>query len=95
MLQAGDREQVLKWSQRQLGKQANLISVTESGCMDTAESVERSGTGIKAESADICQPVMSIMANFLKTMSDAQEDHMDSDRYVGGTRLIGTKQTWH
>jgi len=95
MLQAGDREQVLKWSQRQLGKQANLVSITESDRMDTVESVEKSGTGIEAGNAEICQPVMSIMANFMRSMSDALEEHMESDSYLGGTRIADTKPTWH
>jgi hypothetical protein len=36
MLSAEDRNQVLRWSERQLGKEAGLVSVTESVCTEAA-----------------------------------------------------------
>ena len=60
MLSAEDRNQVLEWSERQLGKEAGLVSITESVCTEAAHSVERDGTGI-GTGADIgCRPVMGV-----------------------------------
>ncbi len=95
MLSAQDREQVLKWSQRQLGANARLISISEKDFAEKEDYVEKSGTGITAREAEGCQPVMSIMANFVQYVSDAAGDHMESDSCVKGPRLSGTKPTLH
>lgn len=63
MLSAENRDQVLKWSERQMGKEAGLVSITESVCMDAAPSVERSGTGIGTGADRGCRPVMRVWSN--------------------------------
>jgi len=95
MLAAQDKEQVRKWSERQLGIQARLASISEKEVSEAIELVEKSGTGIKAREAEGCQPVMSIMANFVQCMSDAEEGHTESDLYISGPRLKGMKPTLH
>ena len=95
MLSAGDRDQVLKWSQRQLGAQARLVSISEKDILETDNLVEREGTGITAREAEGCQPVKSIMANFVHSAADADEGHTESDLYVSGPRLKGMKPTLH
>ena len=58
MLSATDRDQVRKWSERQMGKEAGLVSITEGVCTEAAPSVERDGTGIGTGTDRGCRPVM-------------------------------------
>jgi len=95
MLSARDREQVLKWGQRQLGAQARLISISEKDFSETGGFVEKSGTGISAREAEGCQPVMSIMANFVQFVCDARENHTESDSCIDGPVMTGKKPTVH
>ena len=85
----------MKWSQRQLGAQARLISVSENEFLETAGSIEKEGTGITAREADGCRPLISIMATFVQNMSDAEESHMESDSNVSGPRLKVMRPTVH
>jgi hypothetical protein len=93
MISAGDKEQVRDWSRRQLGTRAGLISISEKDCKETVEAVERSGTGIEAMEAEGCLPLISIMANFVQSMSD--DDHMECDSHLGDPRLAGREPVWH
>jgi hypothetical protein len=95
MLSAQDREQVLQWSQRQLGTHARLVSVSEKDFSETGGFVEKGGTGITAREADGCQPVLSIMANYVQYVCDAEKDHMDSDTCVKGPQMTGRMPTLH
>lgn len=95
MLSAQDKEQVRKWSERQLGTQGRLVSISEKDVSETVEFVEKSGTGITAMEAESCQPVMSIMENFVQSVSDAEHDHKESDLHVSGPRLKGMRPTLH
>jgi len=95
MLSAQDKEQVLQWSQRQLGTRAKLVSVSEKDFSETDGFVERSGTGISAREAEGCQPVLSIMANFVQYVRDVEKDHMDSDPCVERSQVVGRKPTLH
>jgi len=95
MLSAQDRDQVLKWSQRQLGSHAKLVSVSEKDFSETDSFVEKGGTGITAREAEGCQPVLSIMANFVQYLRDAEVDHMESEPCVKGPQLAGRMPTLH
>ena len=95
MLSASDKEQVVKWSQRQLGAQARLASISEKSFSETTGFVEKSGTGITAMDTDGCQPVMCIMANFMQNVSDVEERHSQKDIHVSGPRLKGMKPAIH
>jgi len=95
MLTAQNREQVQKWSQRQLGKEARLVSISEKDYSETDGFVEKGGTGISAREAEGCQPLMSIMASFVKNMSDAEESHMEEDLHVSRSLLTGRTPTVH
>ena len=63
MLSAGNREQVLRWSERQMGTEAGLVSITENVCTEAAPSVEKDGTGIGAGSDRGCRPVMGVWSD--------------------------------
>ena len=95
MISAQDKEQVRKWSERQLGMKARLVSISEEGSLEKDGFVEKGGTGIKAGEADGCQPVLSIMADFMQNLSDAEEGHTESDQYVSGPRSNGMMPTIH
>lgn len=60
MLSATDRDQVRKWSERQMGNEAGLVSITESVCTEAAPSVEKDGTGIGAGIDRGCRPVLDV-----------------------------------
>ena len=95
MMSAQDKNQVMKWSQRQLGAQARLISVSEKDFFKTNSFIEKEGTGITAREAYGCQPLISIMATFVQNVSDTEESHMESDRNVSGPRLKVIRPTVH
>ena len=59
MMSAQDKNQVIEWSQRQLGAQARLVSISEKDVSETDGFVEREGTGITATEAYGCQPLIS------------------------------------
>lgn len=46
-----------------MGKEAGLVSITESVCTDAAPSVERDGTGIGTGADRGCRPVMGVWSN--------------------------------
>jgi hypothetical protein len=95
MLSAQDKEQVRKWSERQLGTKARLVSIFEEGSSNLGGLVEKGGTGIQASEAEGCQPVLSIMANFMKKLPDVDGGHMESDHNESGFRSEGMKPTVH
>jgi hypothetical protein len=95
MLSAQDKDQVLKWTQRQLGARAGMVSISEKDFSETDGLVEKGGTGITAREAEGCQPLMSIMADFIQNVSDAEESHMESDSHVSSPRLEGRTLTVH
>ena len=95
MLSAQDRDQVLKWSQRQLGSRAKLVSISERDISEADGFIEKGGTGISAREADGCQPVLSIMANLVQYALGAEEDHTESDACVKSPQLAGRMPTLH
>jgi len=95
MLAAKDREQVMKWSDRQLGSQCGLVSISERGLMDMDESVEKDGTGIWTAHSEGCQPVMSIMANLINFLSDEQASFTENDSHLVGRCQEGLRATLH
>jgi hypothetical protein len=95
MMSAQDKNQVIKWSQRQLGAQARLISISEKDFSETDGFVEREGTGITATEAYGCQPLISIMATLVQNVSDAEVSHMEGDVNVSGPGLRVMRPTVH
>jgi hypothetical protein len=95
MFSAQDKDQVIKWSRRQLGTQARLVSISENYFPKTAGFVEKSGTGIKASDAEGCQPVICIMANLVRNVFDEQDCRLENDTYVSSPRSKGKKPTIH
>jgi hypothetical protein len=95
MMSAQDKSQVMKWSQRQLGAQARLVSISEKDFSETDGFVERVGTGISTREVDGCQPLMSIMATYVQNVSDAEDGNMESDANVGGPLMKGMMPTVH
>jgi len=95
MMSAQDKNQVIKWSQRQLGAQARLVSISEKDFSETDGFVEREGTGITTTEACGCQPLISIMATLVQNVSDAEVSHMESDVNVSGPGLRVMRPTVH
>ena len=95
MLSAQDKEQVRKWSERQLGRKARLVTISEEGSLGIDGLVEKGGTGIQAREAEGCQPILSIMANFMEELRGVEGGHTESDHYVSGPRSRGKMPTVH
>lgn len=95
MLSAQDRDQVAKWCERQLGKNARLASISEREYSESDGYVEKGGTGIQALEPEGCQPVMSIMANFVQNLRTVDGDQTENDVYVNGPRIDGRMLTLH
>ena len=72
MLSAQDRDQVLKWSERQLGKEAGLVSIAECVCTEAAPSVERDGTGIGTGADRGCRPVLGTWIDLAQDVPEEQ-----------------------
>jgi len=95
VLSADDREQVVKWSKRQLGHQAPKSSVIESNPDEHDDMVERSGTGMWAKSAKGCRPVASISADLTQcTKSNYQEQIVFSNALIEQQRFA-REAIWH
>lgn len=95
MLSASNKNEVRKWSRRQLGTQARRATISEKDSFETVGYIEKEGTGITAREAEGCQPLMSIMANFVENATDTAESHMENDIYVSTPREQGRKPTLH
>jgi hypothetical protein len=95
MLSAEDREQVLKWSERQLGSRAGIVSITEGNHMEADPEVEKDGTGIKARKVDGCHPVMSIMANSAQDVLGEQGCSRCREDARLNSRMNLKEPTWH
>ena len=95
MLSAQDRDQVAKWSERQLGKNARLATISEKEFSEKDGYVEKDGTGIRVITPKGCKPVMSIMANYLQNLRSVDEDQTKNDVYVNGLRFAGRMLTLH
>ena len=95
LVSAEAREQVVRWSERQLGSRARLVSVTEGNCKDAGPWVEKDGTGITAREADGCRPVVSIMANDAQDVLGEQgrSEFHDDDAAYAQWRI--KEPTWH
>ena len=72
MLSAQDRDQVLRWSERQLGNEAGLVSIAECVCTEAAPTVERDGTGIGTGTDRGCRPVLGIWSDLAQDVPGEQ-----------------------
>jgi hypothetical protein len=95
MLSAEDRDQVLKWSERQLGSRAGIVSIMEGNLREEAHSVEKDGTGIQARTADGCHPVVSIMAYSAQDVLGEQGSSGCHEDARLDSRMKIKEPTWH
>ena len=94
-LSAKDRDQVLKWSERQLGKEAGLVSITEEIRKDAESSIERDGTGIGTGFDKGCRPVMGVLANLAQDVYQEQ-GRSESQVALPSGLVPGIRMpTWH
>ncbi len=63
MLDAENRNEVLSWTERQLGLKAGLVSVVQLDEQPQSDWVEKSGTGIVQCRAEGCEATLSFMAD--------------------------------
>ena len=81
MLNASNRQDVDYWSQRQFGQESRRVCIMEVDEMDTANWVERSGTGcLRGPSG--CTPRLSIMADAVQRIAGTDQERLNgSDWY--------------
>ena len=78
VLNADDRNQVLSWTRRQLGANANLASILELDAQLVGDWVEKSGTGIMRSSPRACEPKLSFMADSIQGLEGVGSKCVDS-----------------
>ena len=94
ILSANDRQQVVAWSKRQLGQAVNR-SVTESDFSDIESAVERSGTGVKANSLQGCKPMLSPMANSATSITKWRKDNAWDLESSNDFNIVTRVAVWH
>ena len=95
VLSASDRDQVARWSERQLGKEAGLVSITEEFRKDTESFVEKDGTGIGTASDNGCRPVIGVLANLAQDVHGEQGRSESQTTLPAGLTPSARKPTWH
>lgn len=86
VLSADDRNQVLLWSKRQLGRRAHLASVVELDEPTTVDWVEKSGTGIRGSILKGCEAKFSFMADSVQRLEGLDQERVQSlDSYRTAT----------
>jgi len=95
MPSAPSRERARAWREHRLGSGAKLDSISEQGGMDSAESVERSGTGIRAASKEGCQPFASILPSCESMLQGIRRGQRDRGPLLRGSKPGARKPTWH
>ncbi len=95
MLSANDREQVMRWSQRQLGNRSGMVSITEGIRREALNTVEKDGTGIGNGFDKGCRPVMSIMANLTQDVYGEQGSSASHDALLPESHMGIASPTWH
>jgi hypothetical protein len=95
LLNADDREQVVKWSIRQLGNQAGMVSVSERICTEAVNAVEKDGTGIEDGHYPGCHPVAGLMADTAQEVLGEQGSFSHPANSQSGFRPHLAKITWH
>jgi len=95
VLSADDRDQVVEWSKRQLGPHALRSSVIESSLKEFDGLVERSGTGMTANSNKGCRPVMSITADLAQCEKIHDREEIDFSNAIKEQQRFAREAIWH
>jgi len=95
VLSADDRDQVVEWSKRQLGPQARKASVIEPNPNAFDDMVERSGTGLLAETSKGCRPVMSITADLAQGRKSNYQEEIDFSTAIIEQHRFAREAIWH
>lgn len=95
ILSADDRDQVVEWSKRQLGPQARKASVIESNHHDFENVVERSGTGLLADTSKGCRPVMNITADLPQGGKIGFQKEMEFSDAIIAQQKFAREAIWH
>jgi len=95
MLDATDRNEVLSWSERQLGSQAGLVSVLQMDQQPSSDSVEKSGTGIEPAKTEGCTARLSFMADSVQRVAGLDREITQSFEWYRLAELRGRKTSVH
>jgi len=95
ILSADDRDQVVEWSKRQLGPLACKASVIETNPSMLAHWVERSGTGMLAETSKGCRPVMSITADLPTDRKSNYQEEIAVSNAIIEQQNFAREAIWH
>jgi len=95
MLDAKDRNEVLSWSERQLGPRAGLVSVLQLDDQSCVESVEKSGTGIQQAKTDGCEARLSFMADSVQRVTGSDHEVIEPHKWYRTANLRDRKSSVH
>ena len=95
MLDAKNLNEVLSWSERQLGPRAGLVSVLQLDSQSCADSVEKSGTGIHQAKTDGCEAKLSFMADSVQRVSGLDHEGMEPFQWHRTVDLRSCKSSVH
>jgi hypothetical protein len=94
MLDAADRDEVLSWSERQLGSRAGVVSVLQLE-EQAPDLVERSGTGIVQANASGCEARLSFMADSVQRVVGLEGEVIKSFEWYRTANLGTCKASVH
>jgi len=95
MLDANDRNEVLSWSERQLGPRAGLVSVLQLDDQSCVDSVEKSGTGVHQAKKDGCEARLSFMADSVQRVTGFDREVIKPFEWYRTAELRSRKSSVH
>jgi hypothetical protein len=94
MLDTADRNEVISWSERQLGSQAGLVSVLQDG-QPSLDSVEKSGTGIAPTRTEGREARLSFMVDSVQRLAGPDREITQSFEWYRAADLSSRKSSAH
>ena len=95
LLDARDRNEVLSWSERQLGSRAGLVSILQLDELPGLDCVEKSGTGIGQANVDVCEARLSFMADSVQGVTGLNHELIGSFEWNRTPALRSRKASVH
>ncbi len=92
MFDAKDRNDVLSWTQRQLGDAATRAAVVELAEPQMSDWVEKSGTGLQQTG---CQALLSVMADSVQLVGGSAAVEISDYVRSSGINIRVRKSTIH
>jgi len=95
VLAAEDRDQVVSWTDRQLGLGARVASVLEWEASPSSEWVEKTGTGIQQPQHGGCEAQLSLMADSVQRVNGFGREIIETEEWYRTADLRGSNRPVH